>query len=200
MSLHTYGAGVAGADRDDQFESTSMFRHTLPFAAITMCAAPPPPINPTVRPGLRARRAYSTQIDGHRAQMRYAAAPRREMGGGFIEFLFNGTGEPPRQQRPRQYIIRACALTSPNRALARAGSVMGYPRYADRGARAPPRWTRAIAAGGSYEGACARHDRHRYAEQVLYLAGDGSAKRYGIESVARLRLGRDEEIMRKSEV
>jgi hypothetical protein len=82
-----------------------MFRPTVPLAAITMFVSAPAGANQLYAPAqTSAPQVYSTEIDGQ-AQVRYAAAPRREMGGGFIEFLFNGTGAPPRQQRAvPQYI------------------------------------------------------------------------------------------------
>ena len=64
--------------------------------------------------------------------MRYAAAPRREMGGGFIEFLFNGTGEAPRQARPSYQVPQYIDPYQGRRqevepALAPRGSALAYP-------------------------------------------------------------------------
>ena len=82
--------------------------------------------------------------------MRYAAAPRREMGGGFIEFLFNGTGEPPRQQRrpvPQYIDPHAGRGYESEPRLARAARSMGYPQGMQPRARAPRDGPALSAAG-----------------------------------------------------
>ncbi len=71
-----------------------MPRHTIPLAILGVLIAAPAAAQ------VYAPKVYSRQIEGQpQLQTRYAAAPRGPMGGGFIEFLFNGTGEAPRQQR-----------------------------------------------------------------------------------------------------
>src|SRR5262245_5843560 len=75
-----------------------MSRPVLPLTLIGLFAAVPAAANP-LAPQYAAPQVYSSQVD-QEPQTRYAAAPRRELGGGFIEFLFNGTGPVPRQQRP----------------------------------------------------------------------------------------------------
>ena len=84
-----------------------MSRRTLPLAAITFFAA----VLPATAQRYTAPQVYSQQVEGQQ-QVRYAAAPRGgQMGGGFIEFVFNGTGAEPRPARPSyqvpQYIDRA---------------------------------------------------------------------------------------------
>ena len=93
---------------DDQVESTSMPRHTIPLAILGVLIAAPAAAQ------VYAPKVYSRQIEGQpQLQTRYAAAPRGPMGGGFIEFLFNGTGEAPRQQRRRaEYSIARRAMSS----------------------------------------------------------------------------------------
>ena len=74
-----------------------MSRHTFRSPSSVCSPRRPPPRR------VYAPQVYSRQVPRRaqqQAPVRYAAAPRREMGGGFIEFLFNGTGEPPRQLRP----------------------------------------------------------------------------------------------------
>ena len=73
-----------------------MSRHTLPLAVISVFAAAPAAAN-SLQPQVSAPRVYAAQIETP-PHARYAAAPR-QMGGGFIEFLFNNTGEPPRARR-----------------------------------------------------------------------------------------------------
>src|SRR5689334_22536378 len=109
-----------------------MTRHTLPLAAISMFIAAPAAANPLYGPAqTSAPQVYSQQVEPQ-PQVRYAAAPRGQMGGGFIEFLFNGTGEAPRQQRPvPQYIVPDSARGNSYQGepqLAPPGSVYGYPQ------------------------------------------------------------------------
>src|SRR5438477_4966745 len=81
------------------FESTSMSRHALPLTVITLFAAAPAVAQTQgYAPQVYAPRVYATQVETP-ANVRYAAAPQRQMGGGFFEFLFNGTGESPRARR-----------------------------------------------------------------------------------------------------
>ena len=121
------------------FESTSMSRHTLPLAVISVFVAAPAAAQSAAPAGLRAAGLFATQIETPQAQARYAAAPRREMGGGFIEFLFNGTGEPPRQRAPCRdpcadpYAGRGYESSPRSRRAARS---FGYPQGMRRRARA----------------------------------------------------------------
>ena len=131
-------AGATGFITTIMFESTSMPRHTLPLAiffgvsAVPAAAQAPQVSTPQVSTAqVSAPQVYTQQYEPQsQAQVRYAAAPRREMGGGFLEFLFNGTGEPPRQYRqaPRyevpQYIDPRAGQPY-ERDLAPRGSVMG---------------------------------------------------------------------------
>ena len=165
-----------------------MFRHTVPLAAITMFVSAPAGANQLYGPAqTTAPQVYSTQIDGEpQAQVRYAAAPRREMGGGFIEFLFNGTGEPPRQQRAvPQYIDPNAGRRSyelePQ--LDPRGSLMGYPQGMPTAEPARPAMDpRYLPQVVSYDG---KHAPGTIVidtpNKFLYLVeGDGKAKRYGI--------------------
>src|SRR3954463_6358290 len=77
------------------FESTSMSR-TLPLAFISLFAL----VLPAAAQGYSAPQVYSQQVEPQPQMQRYAAAQPRQMGGGFIEFLFNGTGAEPRPSRP----------------------------------------------------------------------------------------------------
>jgi lipoprotein-anchoring transpeptidase ErfK/SrfK len=154
-----------------------MVRHTLPFAALFILATAPAVANPLQDPAASAPPAQSGE-----AQVRYAAAPRREMGGGFIEFLFTGNGVPPRQQRAvPQYIDPRLPSYEPD--LAPRGSVHGYPQGAPVAAPArpavDPRFERQVVA---YEG---KHAPGTLVidtpNKFLYLVqGDGRAMRYGI--------------------
>jgi len=117
---------------------------------------------------------------------RYAAAPRREMGGGFIEFLFNGTGEAPRQVRPSyqvpQYIDPRAGRAEPEPAIAARGSVMGYPQGASaepaRPAMDPRFLPQSVAYGGNHASGTIVIDTP---SKFLYLVeGNGRALRYGI--------------------
>jgi lipoprotein-anchoring transpeptidase ErfK/SrfK len=160
-----------------------MSRHSLPVIVITVFAAAPAAANPLYGQ-VSAPRVYARQVEPQ-PQMRYAATPRREMGGGFIEFLFNGTGEPPRQLRAvPQYID-----PYPGRSyevepqLAPHGSVHGYPYgvpSAEPARPAPdPRYNRQIISydGKHAPGTVVIDTPNRF----LYLVqDDGTAVRYGI--------------------
>jgi lipoprotein-anchoring transpeptidase ErfK/SrfK len=157
------------------FESTSMSRHALPLVFLGLITVP-------AAGQVAAPQLYSQQVEAPQAQVRYAAAPRREMGGGFIEFLFNGTGEPPRQQRAMPAYIEP----PPGRGyeaepgLAPRGSVMGYPPGAEPARPAvDPRFLPQVV---SYEG---KHAPGTLVvdtpNKFLYLVQDGGkAMRYGI--------------------
>jgi len=160
-----------------------MLRHTLPLAAITMFVSAPAAANPLYGPAQRsAPQVYSQQIE-QPAQIRYAAAPRREMGGGFIEFLFNGTGEPPRQQRAvPQYIDPRMRGYEPEPQLAARGSVLGYPHEPTAQPARPAMDPRYLPQTVSYDG---KHAPGTIVidtpSKFLYLVQDGGkAVRYGI--------------------
>jgi hypothetical protein len=68
-----------------------MSRHIPPLIVFTALSTVPAAAQ------FSAPRLSSQQADPA-PQVRYAAAPRSEMGGGFVEFLFGG-GEPPRARR-----------------------------------------------------------------------------------------------------
>ena len=130
-----------------------MFRHTLPLAAITMFVAAPAAANQLY--GSAQTSAPQVYRDADRGRSSAGAlrgrAARREMGGGFIEFLFNGTGEPPRQQRVSvpQYIDPRMPGSLRARAAARAARLGAWAirRAADRRARAPRDGPALSAAG-----------------------------------------------------
>ena len=109
------------------FESTSMSRSTLPLAAITFFAA----VLPATAQRYTAPQVYSQQVEGQQ-QVRYAAAPRGgQMGGGFIEFVFNGTGAEPRPARPSYQVpqyIDPRAGQPYEQSLASRGSMFGQPQ------------------------------------------------------------------------
>ena len=165
------------------FESTSMSRSTLPLAAITFFAA----VFPVAAQRYSTPQVYSQQVEGQQ-QVRYAAAPRGgQMGGGFIEFVFNGTGAEPRAARPSyqvpQYIDpRAGQPYEQN--LASRGSLFGQPQgyqYQAEPARpaVDPRYLpQSVAYDGKHTpGTIVIDTPNRF----LYLVEDGGkAKRYGI--------------------
>jgi hypothetical protein len=68
-----------------------MSRHTLPLALLGIFAAVPAAAQVSHRKSIPDK---SSAAAGGSA----TPPPRRQMGGGFVD-LFNGTGEPPRQQR-----------------------------------------------------------------------------------------------------
>jgi len=150
---------------------------------------------------------YQPQQPQPQPQMRYAAAPRGEMGGGFLEFLFNGTGDAPRQYRqpPRyevpQYVDPRAG--QPERDLAPRGSVLGYPQDAIGAEPAHPAMDpRFLPQTVSYDG---HHAPGTIVidtpNKFLYLVQDGGkALRYGI-GVGRdgFRWSGVKEITRKAE-
>jgi lipoprotein-anchoring transpeptidase ErfK/SrfK len=166
------------------FESTSMSRHILPLAFITVLVSAPAAANPlygqTSAPQVYSQH-YSRQAE---PQARYAAAPRREMGGGFIEFLFNG-GEPPRQQRrvPAYIDPYAGRGYEVDPGLAPRGSVHGYPQGMPSAEPARPAMDpRFLPQIVDYDG---KHAPGTIVidtpNRFLYLVqDDGRAKRYGI--------------------
>jgi lipoprotein-anchoring transpeptidase ErfK/SrfK len=159
-----------------------MLRHALPLVATTLFLAAPAAANPLYGPPqTSAPQVYTQEVEAQ-PQVRYAAAPRPQMGGGFIEFLFNGTGEPPRQQRavPR-YIDPRMQSYEPEPQLAPRGSVMSYGAPTAEPARpAPdPRYDRQTVSydGNHTPGTVVIDTPNRF----LYLVQDGGrAVRYGI--------------------
>jgi lipoprotein-anchoring transpeptidase ErfK/SrfK len=96
-----------------------MSRHILPVCLIMLASAPAAanPLTLSPSPQYSAPQVYGNQVEAPpQAPTRYAAAPRGEMGGGFVEFLFGGNGAAPRQQR---------AMPA-DPGLAPPGSAMGY--------------------------------------------------------------------------
>ncbi|MEA2947470.1 MAG: hypothetical protein QOI40_2800, partial [Alphaproteobacteria bacterium] len=70
-----------------------MSRHLLPVVVIAALGTVPAAAQ-VLAPQVSAPQIYSQQVEAvPQAPVRYAAAPRAEMGGGFVEFLFGG-GEP----------------------------------------------------------------------------------------------------------
>jgi lipoprotein-anchoring transpeptidase ErfK/SrfK len=103
-----------------------MSRATLPLAFFCAFAAVPAAAQQYTAP-----QVYSQQTEPQ-APARYAAAPPRRSGGGFIEFLFNGGGEAPRAQRPApvpQYIDPRAGQPY-EQSLAPRGSAFGYQQQA----------------------------------------------------------------------
>ena len=108
-----------------------MSRHAFPLAVIGVFVAAPAAAN-SLQPSVQvsAPTVYVEQVEP--SPQRYAAAQRRQMGGGFIEFLFNNTGDPPRARRaaPADPYVRDPYVNrgyEPEPALASRGSVFGYP-------------------------------------------------------------------------
>ena len=170
-----------------------MPRHILPLA-LSVFVTVPAAANP-IYGQASAPQVYSQQVNSRQAeaQARYAAAPRREMGGGFIEFLFNG-GEPPRQQRVPTYRVPTYIDPYAGRGddpyagrsyevdsgLGPRGSVHGYPQGAEPARPAPdPRYNRqTVDYGGNHAPGTVVIDTPN---RFLYLVQDGGkAVRYGI--------------------
>ena len=113
----------------------------------------------------------------------------RQMGGGFVEFLFNGTGEPPRQQRqsPQSQVPTYIDPYQGRRyevdpALAPRGSALGYPQGGQAEPARPAVDPRYLPQLVSYEG---KHAPGTLIvdtpNRFLYLVQDGGkAMRYGI--------------------
>jgi len=153
-----------------------MSRQKLSLAVIALFVSAPAAANPLYG------EPATPQAQQGEPQVRYAAAPRREMGGGFIEFLFNGTGAPPRQQRAvPQYIDPRYQTYEPEPELAPRGSVMGYPQGGGEPAR-PAVDPRYLPQTVSYD---TKHAPGTVVvdtpNKFLYLVQEGgTAKRYGI--------------------
>ncbi len=160
-----------------------MSRHPFPLAVIGMFAAVPAAANPFASaPQLSAPRVYVQQVEP--APQRYAAAPRGQMGGGFIEFLFNATGEAPRARRavPADPYVRdpyANRGYEPEPVLASRGSIYGYPQGAEpaRPAMDPRYLPQTVNYDGHAPGTIVVDTPNKF----LYLVEEGGkAKRYGI--------------------
>jgi lipoprotein-anchoring transpeptidase ErfK/SrfK len=178
-------AGVTGFITTIMFESTSMPRHPLPLAIFFALSAAPAAAQV---PQVSAPQVYTQQYEPQsQTQVRYAAAPRREMGGGFLEFLFSGNGESPRQYRqaPRyevpQYIDPRAGQPY-ERDLAPRGSVMGYPQGMSAEPARPAMDPRFLPQTVMYDG---KHAPGTIVidtpNRFLYLVQEGGkAMRYGI--------------------
>ena len=163
------------------FESTSMSRHSLPLVFVSVFAAVPASAQQYASP-----RVYSHQVE-QQAPVQYAAARQRQMGGGFIEFLFNGTGEAPRERRSApqyqvpQYIDPRAGQPDP--AFAPRGSAFGYQQAALTPEPARPQIDpRYLPQVVSYDG---KHAPGTVVidtpSKFLYLVqSGGTALRYGI--------------------
>ena len=159
-----------------------MSRHTIPLAFISVFVAAPAAAQ------TYAPQVYAQQVQGQsQAPARYAAAPRREMGGGFIEFLFNGTGEAPRQARPSYRVPQYIDPYQGRRhevepELAPRGSALGYPHGMQAEPARPSMDPRFLPQVVSYDG------KHAPGTIVIdtpnkflyYVEESGRAKRYGI--------------------
>jgi lipoprotein-anchoring transpeptidase ErfK/SrfK len=158
------------------FESTSMSRQTIPLAFISVFIAAPAAAQSY------APQVYSRQVEAQ-GPVRYAAAPRGQMGGGFIEFLFNGTGEPPRQVRPSYQVPQ---YIDPNAGrpyqyepgLAPRGSALGYGAEPARPTIDPRYLPQVVSYEGKHAPGTIVIDTP---SKFLYLVQEGGkAKRYGI--------------------
>ena len=164
-----------------------MLRQKLPLAIIATCVAAPAAAQNY------APRVYSQQVEAQpadaqsQAPVRYAAA-QRQMGGGFIEFLFNGTGEPPRRMReaPTAPYMRnpSAGQYEVEPGLAPQGSVHGYPQNAAltpepaRPALDPRYLPQVVSYDGKHAPGTIVVDTPN---KFLYLVEEGGkAKRYGI--------------------
>jgi lipoprotein-anchoring transpeptidase ErfK/SrfK len=156
-----------------------MSRHALPLAVIGLFIAAPAAAQISA-PQVYAR-SYEVQ---QQSQVRYAAAPRGQMGGGFIEFLYNSTGEAPRARRavPADPYVRdpyANRGYEPEPMLASRGSIYGYPQGEPARPAMDPRYLPQVVnyGGGHAPGTVVVDTPNKF----LYLVEEGGkAKRYGI--------------------
>ena len=162
-----------------------MSRHALPLTVITLFAAAPAVAQTQgYAPQVYAPRVYATQVETP-ANVRYAAAPQRQMGGGFFEFLFNGTGESPRARRavPADPYVRDPYVNrgyDPGPALASRGSVFGgYQQGEPAQPAMDPRYLpQTVAYDGKHAPGTIVIDTPN---KFLYLVEEGGrARRYGI--------------------
>jgi len=164
-----------------------MPRHTLPLTVFFALSAVPAAAQSVPVAQVSSPQVYGREYEPQQQpQARYAAAPRREMGGGFLDFLFNGNGEPPRQYRaaphevPRYVDPRAGEPYE--RDLAPRGSVMGYPQGVGPEPARPAMNPRFLPQTVSYSG---NHAPGTIVidtpNKFLYLVQEGGkAMRYGI--------------------
>ena len=160
-----------------------MSRHTLPLAAITLFTA----VLPASAQRYSAPLVYSQQVEGQQ-QVRYAAAPRAQMGGGFIEFVFNNTGAEPRPVRPSYQVpqyIDPRAGQPYEQSLASRGSMFGQPQgyqqYQAEPARpaVDPRYLpQSVAYDGKHAPGTIVIDTPQ--RSCTLVEDGGKAKRYGI--------------------
>jgi lipoprotein-anchoring transpeptidase ErfK/SrfK len=161
-----------------------MSRHAIPFTIISMFAAVPAAAN-SLTPSVQVStpQVYATQVEQVSQPQRYAAAPRGQMGGGFIEFLFNSTGEPPRTRRavPADPYVRDPYVNrgyepEPAPVLASRGSV--YSAEPARPAMDPRYLPQVVNYDGKHAPGTIVIDTPN---KFLYLVEEGGkAKRYGI--------------------
>jgi lipoprotein-anchoring transpeptidase ErfK/SrfK len=160
-----------------------MSRSAFPFAVIGLFAAAPAVAQTQAyAPQVYAPRLYATQVETP-ANVRYAAAPRQR-GGGFLEFLFNNTGEAPRARRavPADPYVRDPYVNrgyDPGPALASRGSLFGYPQGEPAQPAMDPRYLPQTVAfdGKQAPGTIVIDTPNKF----LYLVEEGGkARRYGI--------------------
>jgi lipoprotein-anchoring transpeptidase ErfK/SrfK len=156
-----------------------MSRQTLPLAFVTILIATPAAAQ------VYGPQVYSRQYEVQQAPVPYGAPSRRQMGGGFLEFLFNGTGEAPRARRavPTDPYVRDPYVNrgyDPEPMLASRGSVHGYQYGAEpaRPAMDPRYLPQTVAYDGQHAPGTIVIDTPN---KFLYLVEEGGkAKRYGI--------------------
>ena len=160
-----------------------MSRHTLSLAVIVSFTA----VLPAAGQSYSAPQVYSQQAEPQPQMQRYAAAQRGQMGGGFIEFIFNGTGAEPRPVRPSYQVpqyIDPRAGQPYEQSLASRGSLFGQPQgyqYQAEPARpaVDPRYLpQTVAYDGKHAPGTIVIDTPN---KFLYLVeAGGKAMRYGI--------------------
>lgn len=159
-----------------------MSRHTLSLAVIASFTA----VLPAAAQSYSAPQVYSQQAEPQPQMQRYAAAQRGQMGGGFIEFVFNGTGAEPRPVRSYQVpqYIDPRAGQAYEQSLASRGSLFGQPQgyqYQAEPARpaVDPRYLpQAVAYDGKQApGTIVIDTPNKF---LYHVEEGGRAKRYGI--------------------
>ena len=162
-----------------------MSRHTLPFVFISVFAAAPAAAQ-SYAPQIYSQQVEPQQQAQRQAPVRYAAARRGNMGGGFIEFLFNGTGEAPRQVRPSYQVPQYIDPYQGRRQevepdLAPRGSALGYGGMQGEPARpaVDPRYLPQVVAydGKHAPGTIVIDTPNKF---LYHVEEGGRAKRYGI--------------------
>jgi lipoprotein-anchoring transpeptidase ErfK/SrfK len=159
-----------------------MSRHPFPLAVISLFVAVPAAANPFApAPQLSAPHVYLQQVEP--TPQRYASAPRGQMGGGFIEFLFNSTGEASRARRavadPYVRDPNANRGYEPEPVLASRGSIYGYQGAEPARPAMDPRYLpQTVNYDGNHAPGTVVVDTPN---KFLYLVEEGGkAKRYGI--------------------